>query len=121
MNESSKVSRRGFVGGGLALAAAPLVAPGSPARAAAVAFDGPAAGPALKLGVATYSFIRFPLDKTLASLRRVGVHFVSVKDAHLPLKSTVSERKAVFARFRDAGITPLSLGVSESQHRLEST
>jgi inosose dehydratase len=39
------------------------------------------------------------------------VHHVSVKDAHLPLRSTPEQRKAVAAKFREAGITPLSCGV----------
>ena len=104
MNASPRFSRRGFVAAGFALAMSPRLAPGAPVLAAG-------AEPGLKLGVATYSFIRFPLDKTLESLRRLGVRYVSVKDAHLPLKSTAAERKAVAGKFRDAGITPLSCGV----------
>src|SRR5262249_13387582 len=40
----------------------------------------------------------------------IGVHYVSIKDAHLPLKSTATQRKAVARQFKDAGITPLSCG-----------
>ena len=61
--------------------------------------------------MASYSFSRIPLDATIQGIRRVGVHCVSIKDAHLPLKSTADQRKAVVAKFRDAGITPLSCGV----------
>ena len=65
----------------------------------------------LKVGIATYTFSKLPLDATIAGVRRVGVKYVSVKESHLPLKSTAEERKAVVQKFRDAGITPLSCGV----------
>lgn len=65
----------------------------------------------LKVGLASYSFSKLPLDAAIAGIRRLGVNYVSIKDAHLPLKSTPLERKAVAQKFRDAGITPLSCGV----------
>ncbi|GAC1450550.1 MAG: hypothetical protein NVSMB9_35060 [Isosphaeraceae bacterium] len=65
----------------------------------------------LKVGVASYSFSKLPLKAVIESLRRVGIHYVSIKEAHLPLKSTAEERQRVAARFRDAGIIPLSCGV----------
>jgi len=65
----------------------------------------------LKVGVASYSFSRLPLDATIQGIRRAGVSFVSIKDAHLPLKSTAKQRKTVVRKFREAGITPLSCGV----------
>jgi sugar phosphate isomerase/epimerase len=39
------------------------------------------------------------------------MNYVSIKDVHLPLKSTAEERKAVVRKFLEAGITPLSCGV----------
>ena len=76
-------------------------------------FPLPAADPwlGLKVGLASYSFSKLPLDAAIKGIRRVGVNYVSIKDAHLPLKSTAEQRKAVVAKFRDAGITPLSCGV----------
>jgi sugar phosphate isomerase/epimerase len=65
----------------------------------------------LKIGVASYTFRRFPVEATIRAIQRVGLRYVSIKDAHLPLKSTPAERRAVGQRFRDAGITPLSCGV----------
>jgi inosose dehydratase len=113
MDRISPISRRGFVGlAASSVALAPL------AGRAAHAQDRPTnSGPAtdpwlgLKIGVASYSFSKLPLDATIQGIRRVGVHYVSIKDAHLPLKSTADQRKAVVAKFRDAGITPLSCGV----------
>ncbi len=63
------------------------------------------------MGIASYTFSRLPLDACIAGVVRVGVNYVSIKDAHLPLKSTAEERKAVAKRFRDAGVMPLSCGV----------
>lgn len=65
----------------------------------------------LKVGVASYSFRKLPLDQTIAGIKRVDLHYVSIKDFHLPLKSTPEERKAVAQQFRDAGIEPISCGV----------
>jgi inosose dehydratase len=65
----------------------------------------------LKIGVASYSLRGLKLDAAIAGIQRVGMTYVSIKDIHLPLKSTPDERKAVAAKFRDAGITPLSCGV----------
>jgi sugar phosphate isomerase/epimerase len=65
----------------------------------------------LKVGIASYTFNRLPLEAAIKGIQRVGVNYVSIKEAHLPLKSTTEERKSVAKAFRDAKITPLSCGV----------
>jgi inosose dehydratase len=115
------VSRRDLIKAGVVTAAAaaslPALAPS--ARAAepatkAVATTGPIVGAdrfnGLKCGVATYTFRQKPLEPTLEGIRRVGVAYCSIKDFHLPLKSTAEQRREVSDRFRAAGITPLSCG-----------
>jgi sugar phosphate isomerase/epimerase len=111
MDSISPLSRRGFVGLATAAALAPI-AGGAPRARAQSAASGPAADPwlGLKVGIATYTFSRIPLDATIQGIRKVGVHYVSIKEAHLPLKSTAEQRKAVAAKFREAGLTPLSCG-----------
>src|SRR5687768_8155089 len=90
-----------------ALAAAGLpLASGRHAEAAAAA-DG---WRGLKAGVASYTLRKLPLDAAIAAIRRVGLGYVSIKDVHLSLKSTSEERRAAAARFKEAGITPLSCG-----------
>lgn len=100
----------------IAFAAAAL-----PLGGAAIAADGdllkpstPAAGPdrfkGLKVGVASYTFRKVTLEQTIKAIQRVGLHYVSIKDFHLPMKSTADERKAAAKAFVDAGITPLSCG-----------
>jgi inosose dehydratase len=114
MRPSTALSRRGFVRFGASAAVlAPLADLVSPASAAQPdsrsAGDDPWLG--LKVGVASYSFSKLSLDETIKGVRRVGVNYVSIKDAHLPLKSTAAQRKEVVRKFRAAGITPLSCGV----------
>lgn len=107
MSQTSRLNRREFARAGISAAAAAPCLLASPA--AAVTAAAPPSG--LKLGIASYSFNRFPLEATIASLKRLGVRYVSVKDKHLPMNSTAAERKAVATKFKDAGITPMSLGV----------
>lgn len=64
----------------------------------------------LKMGVATYSLSKLKREEAIRAIRRLGLHYASIKDAHLSLKSTPEERRAVAKEFRDAGITPLSCG-----------
>lgn len=70
----------------------------------------------LKIGVASYSLRGMKLDACIAAIQRVGIKYVSIKDMHLPLKSTAEERKACGQKFKDAGITPLSCGVITMQN-----
>ena len=82
---------------------------------------GPATAPAtqphgdpwlgLKVGITTYTFKQRPLEPTIAAIKRVGLAYVSIKDFHLPLKSTAEERKEVAQKFKASGITPMSCGV----------
>ena len=64
----------------------------------------------LKVGVASYTLRKLPLDDAIRAIRRVGLSYVSIKDFHLPLTSTAEQRRAVARRFTDAGITPMSCG-----------
>ncbi|MEJ7710512.1 MAG: sugar phosphate isomerase/epimerase [Pyrinomonadaceae bacterium] len=63
-----------------------------------------------KVGVASYTLRKLPLDDAIKAIQRVGLQYVSIKDLHLPLKSTKEERQAVAQKFKAAGITPLSCG-----------
>jgi inosose dehydratase len=64
----------------------------------------------LKVGVASYTLRKMSLAEAIKAIQRVGLKYVSIKDFHLPLKSTAEERRAVAQKFKDAGITPLSCG-----------
>ena len=101
------ITRRELVkAGALAAAALPL---GRGARASAAGAPGDG-WRGLKAGVASYTLRKLPLEAAIAAIQRVGLSYVSIKDFHLSLKSTPEERKAVAAKFKAAGITPLSCG-----------
>ena len=64
----------------------------------------------LRIGIATYSLRMVPTDQAIAVCKRLGIETCSIKDVHLPRKSTAAERKAGYQKWMDAGITPLSAG-----------
>ena len=104
-------SRRDFVRlGASALAISTLSGSSTRAELAPTLEDARDPWLGLKLGIATYSFSKLKTDAAIEGIRRVDLHFCSIKDAHLSLKSTLDERKEVAKKFRDAGITPLSCG-----------
>lgn len=93
-----------------------LVALGAAAGMQAAGQKGPAkpAGPpfrGLKVGLTSYSTRMLMLDPTLKALQSVGVHYISLKDMHLPLSSTKEERAAVKKKVRAAGLEILGCGV----------
>ncbi len=63
------------------------------------------------LGIASYSFRAFPLDRAIEMTKRLGISKITLKDMHLPLKSTESEIKAVLGKLKDAGVELSSCGV----------
>jgi inosose dehydratase len=106
------MKRRRLSEGAAALAASlPLARPAAGAETGGT--SGPRTGDpwrGLKVGVASYTLRKLPLDGAIAAIQRVGLSHVSIKDFHLPMASTADERRAVAARFKAAGITPLSCG-----------
>jgi inosose dehydratase len=69
------------------------------------AYDG------LKLGMASYTFRKFTLDQAIAMTRQAGLGYISLKDFHLPYKSTAAERQEAHAKIVAAGLVPISEGV----------
>lgn len=63
-----------------------------------------------RLGMAGYTFNKFKLEPTLEMLRKVDVHFLCIKDFHLPLKSTEEEVAAFHAKCRSFGVTGYGVG-----------
>src|SRR5947209_1240186 len=106
MDRIPALSRRGFAR--LAASAAVLSPIAGRASAASPADPAPAPGRdpwlGLKMGIATYTFSKLPLEKAIEGVKRVDLHYASIKDAHLPLKSTPEQRKEVAAKFKAAGI-----------------
>lgn len=63
-----------------------------------------------KLGMAGYTFVRFDLDKTLETLKRTDVHYLCIKDFHLPLTSTDEEIKAFHAKLEKFDVKGYAVG-----------
>ena len=63
-----------------------------------------------RLGVAGFSFNRFKLDQALEMLKRVDVHYLCIKDFHLPLNSTDEQIAAFHARCRSFNVTGYGVG-----------
>ncbi len=67
-------------------------------------------GESFKLGMAGYTFAKFNLDVALATLKREDVHYLCIKDFHLPFNSTDEEIAAFHAKLKDAGVTGYAVG-----------
>ncbi len=76
--------------------------------------DAPATDPwrGLKVGVATYTLRELPIEAAIAGVQQVGLKYVSIKNVrnHIDLTHSSEERKQRAQMFRDAGLTPLSVG-----------
>ena len=62
------------------------------------------------LGMAGYTFHKFDLDKTLETLKSTDVHYLCIKDFHLPFNSTDDEIKAFHAKLAEYGVTGYGVG-----------
>lgn len=62
------------------------------------------------LGVAGYTFHKFDLDKTLETLRSADVHYLCIKDFHLPFNSTDEEIKVFHEKLSEYGVTGYGVG-----------
>jgi sugar phosphate isomerase/epimerase len=65
----------------------------------------------LKMGLTSYTWLKFPLDQALAMTKEVGAKYISLKEVHLPLKSTPEERREVHKKIEDAGLALMGGGV----------
>lgn len=63
-----------------------------------------------KLGVAGYSFVNFKLDESLAMMRKTDVHYLCIKDFHLPYASTAEEISAFHAKLKESNVTGYAVG-----------
>ena len=69
---------------------------------------------ALKLGVATYSLSKLPVEEVIATLKQLEIAGASLYKSHCPWSDGTSEQcKAVVQKFSDAGIAVTSTGMIE--------
>ncbi len=70
----------------------------------------PETGEKFKIGMAGYTFNKFDIDKTLDMMARADVHYLCLKDFHLPLASTEAEIAAFHAKLAAKGVTGYAVG-----------
>lgn len=70
----------------------------------------PETGESFKVGIAGYTFVKFDLDKTLETLKAVDVHYLCIKDFHLPMNSTTEEIAAFHAKLKANDVIGYAVG-----------
>jgi sugar phosphate isomerase/epimerase len=63
-----------------------------------------------KVGMAGYTFAKFDIDKTLETMEKCDVHYLCIKDFHLPLNSTDEQIATFHAKLKAKGITGYGVG-----------
>ena len=57
-----------------------------------------------KVGMAGYTFVNFDLDKTLQTLEKCDVHYLCIKDFHLPFNSTDQQIADFHEKLKSKGV-----------------
>jgi len=70
----------------------------------------PETGEKFRIGMAGFTFLKFDIDKALETLQRVDVHYLCIKDFHLPLTSTDEQIAAFEAKLKAKGVTGYAVG-----------
>lgn len=70
----------------------------------------PETGEKFKIGMAGFTFVKFDIDKTLATMKRADVHYLCIKDFHLPLTSTDEQIADFQAKLKENGVTGYAVG-----------
>ncbi len=70
----------------------------------------PETGEKFKVGMAGYTFLKFDIDKTLETLKRTDVHYLCIKDFHLPLTATDEEIAAFHTKLKANDVTGYAVG-----------
>lgn len=70
----------------------------------------PETGDKFKVGMAGYTFLKFDIDKALETLQRTNVHYLCIKDFHLPMNSTDEQIAAFHAKLKAKDVTGYAVG-----------
>ncbi|GHT74083.1 hypothetical protein AGMMS50262_06350 [Bacteroidia bacterium] len=63
-----------------------------------------------KIGMAGFTFVNFDIDKTLEVMQKCDVHYLCIKDFHLPLNSSADQIAAFHAKLASKGVTGYAVG-----------
>src|SRR5262245_41739375 len=98
--------RHSALGAGLlAVAAGPARAMAALTKAPSESFHG------LKIGMASYTFREFSLDDAIKMTRKAGVKYITLKDFHLPMKSSQAQREEARKKVVEGGLVLMGCGV----------
>ena len=93
-------TRREFTAGLWGAAAGLALRPAPPARVKPSVFGG------VQVGVQSYTFRAFDMDRMIAAMRSIGISSVELWDGHLdPMKTSEAGFRAARRKLNDAGIT----------------
>ncbi len=114
-------TRRDFIQKGMMGAAAAALYPVGQSLGAEESFGSvqPGAKEPFKLAIAGYSFVHFKLEPSLEMMKKVDVHYLCIKDFHLPMDSSDAQIKAFHAQLKDAGVEGYAVGPIYSKSRPE--
>jgi len=70
----------------------------------------PETGEKFKVGMAGYTFLKFDIDIALATMKRTDVHYLCIKDFHLPMASTDEQIADFHAKLKASGVTGYAVG-----------
>lgn len=70
----------------------------------------PEIGEKFKVGMAGFTFAKFDIDKTLATMKRADVHYLCIKDFHLSMTSTDEQIAQFQAKLKANGVTGYAVG-----------
>ncbi len=62
------------------------------------------------LGMAGYTFVNFDIDRTLDAMQRLDVHWICIKDFHLPLDADENAIAAFKKKLSDHGVEGYAVG-----------
>lgn len=64
----------------------------------------------LKLGVAGYSFVHFNLEESLKMMKRMDIHYLCIKDFHLPFDSSAEQIKTFHETLAKSNVKGYAVG-----------
>lgn len=70
----------------------------------------PETGESFKVGMAGYTFVKFDLDKTLETLESTDVHYLCIKDFHLPFNSSDQQIADFHKKLESKGVKGYAVG-----------
>lgn len=97
--------RAGLLGSTALTAVCPRTILGAVTKAPSDPFRG------LKVGIASYSLRKFTLEQAITMTKQAGVKYITLKDVHLPMKSTQAERQEARRKIEAAGLVLMGGGV----------